>query len=125
MIGTLVAPLVAPVATLPTGAWDILSLLKNSKTWLQTAGGLVLMLLGVAAIVVGGIFLLIRLMGNSQGPQKHGWGQIILLLLAGGAMATGGLVLLQKMTSGAQTTINQLGGGSILSLLPPIPGITG
>lgn len=131
MIGSFVATLASP--QLSTAAWDILSLLKNSKTWLQTAGGLLLMLLGVAGLVVGGVFLIIKLMGSAQSAQKHGWGQIVMLLLAGGALAAGGLALISKLTSGSKTTIEQLGGGDIIaglnhlgnlgSILPSIPGL--
>lgn len=131
MIGSFVATLASP--QLSTAAWDILSLLKNSKTWLQTAGGLLLMLMGVAGLVVGGVFLIIKLMGSAQSAQKHSWGQIVMLLLAGGALAAGGLALISKLASGSKTTIEQLGGGDIIaglnhlgnlgSILPSIPGL--
>ncbi|BAS11925.1 hypothetical protein AHiyo8_02280 [Arthrobacter sp. Hiyo8] len=64
--------LVHAESTLPggvTAAWDIKNLLSNAKTWVQTVGGLLLMLLGVAGLIWGGVLLVKKLMGNQQGGQ--------------------------------------------------------
>lgn len=114
------------LALVPAGAWDLLNMLKNSKNYTVTAGGLFLILLGTIGFITGGVFLVLKFMGGPQQQQKHGWGQIAMLLLFGGALATGGYQLLKTVTSGAQTTVTKLGGGDIvtpLSMLPGIPGL--
>ncbi|WP_257478312.1 hypothetical protein [Acidipropionibacterium jensenii] len=113
------------LALVPTGAWDLLSMLKNSKNYTVTAGGLFLVLLGTVAFITGGVFLLLKFMGGPQQQQKHGWGTVIALLLLGGAVATGGYQLMKTVTSGAQATVTKLGGGDIVTQLSMLPGIPG
>ncbi|WP_394941121.1 hypothetical protein [Psychromicrobium sp. YIM B11713] len=108
-------------STLPgsvTAAWDIKNLLTNSKTWAQTVGGLLLMLLGVVGLIWGGVLLIKKLMGNQQSGQGHGWGQILLLIIVGGALGTGGWTLISSVGSGGQTTIEDLGNGGTIIVQP-------
>lgn len=104
----------AAVAGLASGAWDLQSFLQNAKNYVQTAGGALLMLVGTAALVWGGVLLVKKLMSPAQGGQHTSWGTIVMLVLIGGALATGGWTLISKVGSGGQTTITQLGGGSIV-----------
>lgn len=106
---------------LPDGAFDLGSLLRNGKTLASTLGGLFLILMGLVAVIMAGVFLITKLMKGSQGQSKHGWGQIIALGVVGGAIFTGGLTFLLNISSGAQTTIEQLGTGVIL--LQSVPGL--
>lgn len=128
--------LVHAESTLPGGvaaAWDIKNLLTNAKTWVQTVGGLLLMLLGVAGLIWGGVLLVKKLMGNQQSGGQHGWGQILLLILVGGALGTGGWTLISTVGSGGQTTIEELGNGGTIIVQPwgdatntgGIPGLPG
>lgn len=107
----------APVATWasPTAAWDLMSFLQNAKSYIQTAGGALLMLLGAVGLVWGGVLLLKKLMGNPQTSQQTGWGTIVLLILVGGALGTGGWNLISTIGSGGQTTVMQLGGGTVIA----------
>lgn len=106
----------APVATLasPTAAWDLMSFLQNAKSYIQSAGGALLMLLGAVGLVWGGVLLIKKLMGNPQTSQQTGWGTIVLLILVGGALGTGGWNLISTVGSGGQTTIMELGGGTAI-----------
>lgn len=106
--------------SLPDAAWDVKSFLENARTYIQTVGGLLLMTLGAAGLIWGGVLLVKKLMGGQQHGQGHGWGQIILLILVGGALGTGGWTLISAVGSGGQTTIEDLGGGTIVVLPGPI-----
>lgn len=103
------------IEALPAGAWDLGSFLENGKSALETWGGLALMALGTAGLIVGAFFGVKKLMANqqSQGQQK-GWGTIGGLIIVGGALATGGFQLVSTVGSGGQQTIEDLGGGAIL-----------
>lgn len=102
------------VVQLPTAAWDLKSFLENAKSYVQTVGGVLLMLLGAAGLVWGGVLLIKKLMGNQQQSHQHGWGQIVMLILIGGALGTGGWRFMSTVGSGGQTTIEELGGGTII-----------
>ncbi|MEV7953031.1 hypothetical protein [Streptomyces sp. NPDC088141] len=101
-------------ASLPSAAWDLTSFLTNAKGQIQLWGGLLLMLIGAAGLVWGGVLLIKKLMGGQQHGQGHGWGQIALLILVGGALGTGGWSLISTVGSGGQQTITDLGGGTVI-----------
>lgn len=94
-------------------SWDVGSFLENARGTIQLWGGALVGLLGVAAIVWGGVTLVLKLMANQQNEGKYSWMKIILLLLIGGALAAGGWALLDQVSSGGRTTIEELGGGTI------------
>lgn len=102
-------------AQLPSAAWDLLSFLDNAKAYATKVGGGILLGLGVIGVIVGGVFLLIKLFGSQQSGSKHSWGQIAMLILIGGAMSTGGVGLMMKVGSGGETTIRDLGGGTAIA----------
>ncbi|MFG1858916.1 hypothetical protein ACGFJT_44275 [Actinomadura geliboluensis] len=102
------------VTQLHVAAWDLKSFLENAKSYVQTVGGVLLMLLGAAGLVWGGVLLIRKLMGNQQQSHQHGWSQIIMLVLVGGALGTGGWQLISAIGSGGQTTIEELGGGTVI-----------
>lgn len=100
---------------LPVAAWDLMSLLSNTKTMVQTGGGLLLMLMGTAGLVWGGVLLIKKLMTHGQqGAQQHNWAMILILIIVGGAFAVGGFSLIQQIGSGGQKTITDLGNGAII-----------
>ncbi|NEA20720.1 hypothetical protein [Streptomyces halstedii] len=102
-------------ASLPSAAWDLTSFLQNAKSQIQLWGGLLLMLLGAAGLVWGGVLLLKKLMANPQSAgNQQGWGTVALLILVGGALATGGWSLISTIGSGGQQTITDLGGGTVI-----------
>ncbi|MEY2233666.1 MULTISPECIES: hypothetical protein [Streptomyces] len=102
-------------ASLPSAAWDLTSFLTNAKAQVQLWGGSVLMLLGVAGLVWGGVLLIKKLMANPQSAgQQQGWGTIALLIIVGGALGTGGWTLIETIGSGGQQTITDLGGGTVI-----------
>ncbi|MEW1548332.1 hypothetical protein [Streptomyces tsukubensis] len=102
-------------ASLPSAAWDLTSFLENAKSQIQLWGGLLLMLLGAAGLVWGGVLLLKKLMANPQSAgNQQGWGTIALLILVGGALGTGGWQLISTIGSGGQQTITDLGGGTVI-----------
>ncbi|MEU6263739.1 hypothetical protein [Saccharopolyspora shandongensis] len=102
-------------AKLPTASWDLTSFLENAKYQIQLWGGLLLMLLGAAGLVWGGVLLIKKLMANPQtAGHQQGWGTIALLILIGGALGTGGWQLVSTIGSGGQQTIEDLGGGTVI-----------
>lgn len=109
-------------ASLPDAAWDVKSFLENAKTYIQTVGGLLLMTLGAAGLIWGGVRLIQKLMGGQQHGQGDGWGRIVALILIGGALGTGGWTLISAVGSGGQTTIEDLGGGTIIVAPGPLEG---
>ena len=102
------------VADLPSAAWDLKGFLEGAKAYAAEIGGGLLLLLGLIGVVVGGIFLLMKLFGGQQSAQKHSWGQIAMLILIGGALSTGGLSLMLTVGSGGEQTIKDLGGGAAI-----------
>ncbi|MCM2392708.1 hypothetical protein [Streptomyces albipurpureus] len=102
-------------ASLPSAAWDLTSFLQNAKSQIQLWGGLLLMMIGAAGLVWGGVLLLKKLMANPQSAgNQQGWGTIALLILVGGALGTGGWSLISTIGSGGQQTITDLGGGTVI-----------
>ncbi len=97
----------------PTAAWDLTSFLENAKGQIQAWGGALLMLLGAAGLIWGAVLLLKKLM-SPQNSQQSGWGTIAMLILVGGALGTGGWNLISAVGSGGQTTIEELGGGTVI-----------
>ncbi|MBD0673905.1 hypothetical protein [Streptomyces sp. CBMA156] len=102
-------------ASLPSAGWDLTSFLQNTKSQIELWGGLLLMLLGAAGLVWGGVLLIKKLMANPQsGGNQQGWTTIALLILVGGALGTGGWSLISTIGSGGQKTITDLGGGTVI-----------
>lgn len=114
MTTTMEAAMAALTPGLPSAAWDLKSFLTNAQVYIRDAGGLLLILLGTAALIWGGVKLVQKLMSGPQGGQQISWGTIILLILIGGALMTGGIALMTTVGSGGQQTITQLGGGATL-----------
>lgn len=102
----------ASANTLPTGAWSVLEALENGAAFVKEAGGGVLILMGLVALVWGGVLALKKLMAG-QGNQTS-WGTIILLIILGGAIAVGGFALIFEIGSGGKQTIEDIGGGTLL-----------
>lgn len=98
--------------------WDITSFFKNAASYVKIAGGALLTLMGVVAVVWGGVKLVKKLMGG-QGAQQESWFMIAALIIVGGALAAGGWNLMDLISSGGQKTITDLGtgGGLILPFL--------
>jgi hypothetical protein len=105
---------VAPVPALPTAAWDLVSFLENAGEYVKTGGGALLVAMGLVALVWGGVLLLKKLMGGQQ--NQDSWMKIIGLMIIGGAIAVGGFTLIFTIGSGGKTTIEDLGGGTLLLL---------
>ena len=119
-------PMVSSGNHLPVGAWDLMSLLSNTKTMVQTGGGLLLMLMGTAGLVWGGVLLIKKLMSHGQqGAQQHSWAMILILIMVGGAFAVGGFSLIQQIGSGGQKTITDLGTGAIVFNLHALGSFVG
>lgn len=100
------------IETLPTAAWDLVSFLENAGEYVKIAGGALLILMGVAALVWGGVLLLKKLMSGMQ--NQDSWLKIIGLMIIGGAIAVGGFSLIFTIGSGGKKTIEDLGGGTFL-----------
>jgi membrane-bound ClpP family serine protease len=101
-----------PITSLPTAAWDIVSFLGNALVYIKTAGGGLLMLMGIAALVWGGVLLTKKLMSGQQ--NQDSWVKIICLVIIGGAIGVGGFNLVFMLGSGGKTTIEDLGGATFL-----------
>jgi hypothetical protein len=103
-----------PIPALPTAAWDLVSFLTNATSYVKTGGGALLILMGIAALVWGGVQLVIKLMGGAQSQNQTSWIKIILMIIIGGAIAVGGFSLVFTIGSGGKKTIDDLGGGTFL-----------
>jgi hypothetical protein len=102
----------APIPTLPTAAWDVVSFFENAGEFVKTAGGGLLIAMGLIALVWGGVLLLKKLMAGQQ--NQDSWIKIIMLMIIGGAIAVGGFGLIFTIGSGGKTTIEDLGGATFL-----------
>ena len=117
------APGTTDVPALPTAAWDIVSFLTNSMSYIKIAGGGLLMLMGVVSLIWGGVILLIKLFGSGQGATgQTSWMKIIMMIVIGGAIAVGGFSLVFTIGSGGKKTIEDLGGASIFFDSLPVFG---
>lgn len=104
-------------SVLPTAAWDLGSFLDNATGTIQGWGGSLLILLGCVGVIWGGVLLIMKLTASPQKEQQQaGWGKIALLILVGGALFTGGFEIIRTISSGGETTIRDLGEGSIVLL---------
>lgn len=101
-----------PISALPTAAWDLVSFLENAGEYVKTGGGALLILMGLAALVWGGVLLLKKLMGGQQ--NQDSWIKIIGMMIIGGAIAVGGFTLIFTIGSGGKKTIEDLGGATFL-----------
>lgn len=97
---------------LPTAAWDVVSFFENAGEFVKTAGGGLLIAMGLIALVWGGVLLLKKLMAGQQ--NQDSWIKIIMLMIVGGAIAVGGFSLIFTIGSGGKTTIEDLGGATFL-----------
>ncbi|MGH3976275.1 MAG: hypothetical protein ACRDS9_23570 [Pseudonocardiaceae bacterium] len=104
------------------GAWDLLSFLENANAYLQIAGGALLMLLGVACLIWGGVVCVKKLTASAQAASQEHWSKIVVLILVGGAFMGGGWPLISKIGSGGEKTITELGGGTIVIGALTAPG---
>lgn len=117
---------VAPQLPAPApAAWDLASFLTNAADYVKIIGGGALILMGIAALVWGGVLLLKKLMGGQQ--NQDSWAKIILMVILGGAFAVGGFGLAFTIGSGGKKTIDDLGGATFLwdslPLLGPLFGL--
>lgn len=106
------SPAAASIPALPTAAWDLVSFLENAGEYVKTGGGALLILMGLAALVWGGVLLLKKLMSGQQ--NQDSWFKIIGMMIIGGAIAVGGFTLIFTIGSGGKKTIEDLGGGTFL-----------
>lgn len=102
----------ATITQLPAAAgWDLVSFLKNAADYAKIAGGALVTLIGVVAVVWGAVLLVKKFMSEQS---RDSWLKIIALMLIGGAIVASGAAIIWTVTSGGQQTIEDLGGGSIL-----------
>ncbi len=103
--------------------WDFGSLLDNSKDKATIWGGSILALAGIIGLVAGGFFGIRKLIASPQSQnQQRSWGVIVGLVVLGGSLLFGGLDLLLNISHGANTTISELGGGTILPAMLALVG---
>ena len=96
--------------------WDLKSFLVNATTYIKFIGGLVIVLLGTAAVVWGAYKFFSKLFGGQSAAQTS-WVTVALLIIIGGAAMAGGGSLVFGIAEGGKTTIEDLGGGTILPYL--------
>ena len=96
--------------------WDLKSFLVNATTYIKFIGGLVIALLGTAAVVWGAYKFFSKLFGGQSAAQTS-WGTVALLIIIGGAAMAGGGSLVFSIAEGGKITIEDLGGGTILPYL--------
>lgn len=103
----------ASLPSLPAGEWDLISFLGNTQNYLEIAGGAIITLFGLA-IVLWAVFMLTKKFFGNQQQQNESWVKIIAAGIVGGALLFGGIALVLNIAAGGQTTIEELGGGTIL-----------
>lgn len=96
--------------------WDLKSFLVNATTYIKFIGGLVIVLLGTAAVVWGAYKFFSKLFVGQSASQTS-WVTVALLIIIGGAAMAGGGALVFGIAEGGKTTIEDLGGGTILPYL--------
>lgn len=96
--------------------WDLKSFIVNATTYIKFIGGLVIALMGTAAVVWGAYKFFAKLFGGQSAAQTS-WFTVALLIIVGGAAMTGGGSLVFGIAEGGKTTIEDLGGGMILPYL--------
>lgn len=96
--------------------WDLKSFIVNATTYIKFIGGLVVALMGTAAVVWGAYKFFAKLFGGQSAAQTS-WFTVALLIIVGGAAMTGGGSLVFGIAEGGKTTIEDLGGGMILPYL--------
>lgn len=96
------------------GAWDLKNLLTGAQAYAKDAGGMFIVLLGIAMIIWGGFKLAKKLMANQQQGAQESWFTIILLIFVGGALMVGGFALLSDIAEGGKKTIEEIGQGFIM-----------
>lgn len=105
-----------------TANWDLGSALENGTEYIKYLGAGFLTLMGVIGIIYGGYLLVKKLMAGQQ--NQDSWVKIVLLIIVGGALSVSGFDLISEIASGGKTTIEELGGGTIivplLESLPPL-----
>ena len=97
-------------------AWDLKSFLVNATTNIKFLGGLVIVLIGTAAVIWGVYKFFAKLFGG-QSAQQTSWVTVALLIIIGGAAMAGGGSLAFSIAEGGKKTIEDLGGGMILPYL--------
>ena len=96
--------------------WDLKSFLVNATTYIKLVGGMVIALLGTAAVVWGAYKFFAKLFGGQSAAQTS-WVTVAILIIVGGAAMAGGGALVFGIAEGGKTTIEDLGGGTILPYL--------
>lgn len=104
----------ATLATqLPGAEWDLVSFFDNAKVYLNTIGGGLISLLGLAILIWAGVLIAKKFFGG-QSAQQESWFKIVAMLLIGGALMWGGIALITTIAQGGEKTVKDLGGGFIL-----------
>lgn len=110
--------------TLALSGWELGTFLENVFSTIKDWGGLVILIIGAAMIVVSVYQVAKALMSHGQGQTS--WPKIIIMFLLGGALiAAGGAAAsgtdvfgwLTNIGAGGRETIDQLGGGSTTTIL--------
>lgn len=98
---------------LVAGAWDLRTFLDNSFKTLDEWFSLAAAVVGLVAIAWATWQIVSALM--SQGKKQINWAVSIILLIVGGALtASGGFKFVRGIAESGQTTINDLGGQTIV-----------
>lgn len=95
-------------------AWDLGTFLENATKTLKNWGGLLFVLLGVVAIIIGVYKIVKGLITHGQGGQQVNWLVAIGLILLGGVLIAGGFIFIQDIAKAQKTTIEDLGNGGFI-----------
>lgn len=93
--------------------WSIDSFLQNANTTLQRWGGYVVILLGAVMLIVGVYMIAKGLITHGKG-QPVSWPIALICLILGGAFSVSGWNLVTSFADGANQTIQDLGGSTIM-----------
>lgn len=109
------------VQTMGNGSnWSVTNFLNNVNSQLRSWGGVIVAIIGVIMVIVAIWNIGKGLMGGGRGQVN--WVLNIILFLVGGALAfTGGWGLVESIADGGASTLNELGGGTIVYEVDGIP----
>lgn len=92
---------------LPTADWSIETFLDNAFDNVEGIGGSLLMLMGILAVIWGGVLLFKKLMAGQK--DQTSWGTIAMLIVIGGAVAFGGAAIVFDIAESSEDTIHEIG----------------
>lgn len=108
---------------MPASTWTIMNLLNNANHWAQIIGALVVVIVGVFAMIYGGITVFRAITGRTGSTGPH-WIKAILCLLGGGILTYSGGRVIFNLGQAGNDLMNKLGNDINVSQVLPMSTTT-